>query len=186
MILVTFVPDTAACSTGPAAPGSLQGSHPASTAAVQYQNFCSEYFLSLDYLSYLTSATAHLSVWFFFSRSFSQSFVSDFRLLTVSCDTGWKYSSPLWLLIDSIVLGYFPNFTWLLSVAHKETMPQSWSYLSISGITLPGWSWGATICHGDTSAHLVPAIIKKEKSLEHGTVPEHLLVTYFSDCGYWN
>ena len=48
------------------------------------------------------------------------------------CDTGWKYSSPPWLLIESIVLGYFPNFTWLLSVVPQWDNSSVWSYLSIS------------------------------------------------------
>ena len=76
-------------------------------------NFWPKYFLSLDYLTFMSALCSILFRTDFHNHLF-------FWILTVSkdsfCDIGWKYSSPPWLLIESIVSGYFPNFTWLLSV----------------------------------------------------------------------
>ena len=128
-------------------------------------NFWPKYFLSLDYLTFTIQPAALCSILFptdFHNHLF-------FRILTVSkdtfCDTGWKYSSPPWLLIESIVPGYFPNFTWLLSVEPQWDNTSVLDLICISpAIAGTGWS-----CAQRTS--ILPEWHKFENNLN--SVPCH-------------
>ena len=133
MILVTFVLNT--LQRAPALQGSPQGRLQLGSHSLNIK-FLVQIF-SIPWLSHLRPPSPLLLRLFSLSDYF---FLWDFhnhlfRILVSEntfCDTGWKYSSPLWLLIESIVLGYFPNFTWLLSVVPQWDNTSVWSYLFIS------------------------------------------------------
>ena len=133
--------------------GSLQGSPAAQPTLVQYQIFGPNIFYPLIISPSLPRRLfSHCPILFLVGIFTIICFVFLVPKDTF-CDTWWKYASPPWLLIESIVPGYFPNFTWLLSVGPQwdNSSPSDLIWLSPAITQRRVEPIQPAFCQGDTN-----------------------------------